>query len=84
MPAPRTRTVRRLLAATALAVGVIAGTTAPASAATTATFAAGTLSVFGDNQPNSIVVSRNAAGQLLVNGGAVSVAGGTPTVANVT
>ena len=84
MPAPRTRTVRRLLAATALAVGVIAGTTAPASAATTATFAGGTLSVFGDNQPNSIVVSRNAAGQLLVNGGAVSVAGGTPTVANVT
>lgn len=42
----------------------------------------GTLTVFGDNLGNNIVVSRNAAGQLLVNGGAVNVVGGTPTVAN--
>ncbi len=41
-----------------------------------------TLTVLGDNQDNTVEVSRNAAGQLLVNGGAVSVLGGTPTVAN--
>lgn len=53
--------------------------------AITATFApgAGTLSVFGDNFANTIQVSRNAAGALLVNGGAVQIKGGTPTVANV-
>jgi Ca2+-binding RTX toxin-like protein len=52
--------------------------------AVTASFAPGTgvLSVFGDNLDNSITVSRNAAGQLLVNGGAVNITGGTPTVAN--
>jgi Ca2+-binding RTX toxin-like protein len=51
----------------------------------TATFTpgAGVLTVFGDNQDNNIVVSRNAAGHILVNGGAVSVQGGTPSVANV-
>jgi Ca2+-binding RTX toxin-like protein len=43
---------------------------------------AGVLSVIGDAQDNTIVVSRNAAGQLLVNGGAVSIQGGAPTVAN--
>ncbi|HSI34390.1 MAG: calcium-binding protein [Phycisphaerae bacterium] len=52
--------------------------------AVTAAFAptTGTLSVFGDNLNNSITVSRNAAGAILVNGGAVAVAGGTATVAN--
>ena len=52
--------------------------------AVTATFSAGagTLSVFGDNLDNNITVSRNAAGHILVNGGAVSILGGTPTVAN--
>src|SRR5438477_12937441 len=43
----------------------------------------GQLSIFGDAQNNTIVVSRNAAGTVLVNGGAVPVVGGTPTVANV-
>ena len=76
------RAARRLLAAAALAVGVLAGTTVTASAATTATFTNGTLSVFGDNLDNSITVSRNAAGQILINGGAIAVSGGTPTVAN--
>src|SRR5262245_8364110 len=42
----------------------------------------GTLTVFGDNLDNTITVSRNAAGVLLVNGGAVAVLGGTSTVAN--
>ena len=52
--------------------------------AVTASFSAGagTLTVFGDNLDNNITVSRNAAGQILVNGGAVSILGGTPSVAN--
>jgi Ca2+-binding RTX toxin-like protein len=50
--------------------------------AVTAFFSAGVLSVFGDSLDNSIAVSRDAAGKLLVNGGAVSVKGGTATVAN--
>jgi hypothetical protein len=40
------------------------------------------LSVFGDNPDDIITVSRDAAGKILVNGGAVSVQGGQPTVAN--
>jgi Ca2+-binding RTX toxin-like protein len=44
---------------------------------------AGVLTVMGDSLDNTIDVSRNAAGTLLVNGGAVNVIGGTPTVANV-
>jgi Ca2+-binding RTX toxin-like protein len=72
-----------VLAGTALTAGLIAGMTASASAATTASFDnSGVLSVFGDAQDNSIVISRDAAGKILVNGGAVAVNGGTPTVAN--
>ena len=50
----------------------------------TATFTpgAGILSVFGNALDNNIVASRNAAGNILINGGAVPVLGGTPTVAN--
>src|SRR5262245_17808344 len=40
------------------------------------------LSVSGDTIDDSIIVSRNAAGNILINGGAVSVNGGSPTVAN--
>ena len=52
--------------------------------AVTASFnpATGVLSIFGDSLLNSIVASRNAAGQILINGGAVAVVGGTPTIAN--
>src|SRR5687767_11486908 len=50
--------------------------------AVTASFASGTLTVSGDALDNAIAISRNAAGTILVNGGAVAVAGGTPTVAN--
>jgi Ca2+-binding RTX toxin-like protein len=52
--------------------------------AVTASFlpTAGVLTVFGDGLDNTIVVSRDAAGKILVNGGAVSIQGGTPTVAN--
>jgi Ca2+-binding RTX toxin-like protein len=54
--------------------------------AVTATFSSGTgiLSVVGDAQDNTIVVSRDAAGQILVNGGAVVIQGGAATVANTT
>jgi Ca2+-binding RTX toxin-like protein len=47
-----------------------------------ATFTGGTLAVLGDHLGNAIDVSRDAAGTILVNGGAVAVRGGTPTVAN--
>jgi Ca2+-binding RTX toxin-like protein len=52
--------------------------------AVTASFipGAGVLTVFGDALDNNITLSRNAAGTILVNGGAVPVLGGTPTVAN--
>jgi Ca2+-binding RTX toxin-like protein len=52
--------------------------------AVTASFnpGAGGLSVFGDGLDNTITVSRDAAGKLLVNGGAVAIRGGTATVAN--
>ena len=50
--------------------------------ATTAAFSQGVLSAFGDSLNNSIVASRDAAGNILINGGAVPVQGGQPTVAN--
>ena len=43
---------------------------------------AGILTEFGDNLDNTLTTSRDAAGIILVNGGAVAVQGGTPTVAN--
>ncbi|MFO1162169.1 MAG: calcium-binding protein [Reyranellaceae bacterium] len=54
--------------------------------AITASFipSSGVLSVFGDSLDDIIKLSRNAAGQILVNGGAITVIGGTPTVANTT
>ena len=52
--------------------------------AVTASFdpTSGVLSVFGDALDNTITVSRDAAGTILVNGGAVVIQGGTATVAN--
>src|SRR4051794_2570429 len=52
--------------------------------ATTGSFSpsAGVLTVLGDSLDNPIVTSRDAAGRILANGGAVAVDGGTPTVAN--
>src|SRR3954454_19405726 len=54
--------------------------------AVTATFTPGlgVLTVIGDALDNNVVVSRNAAGALLVNGGAVNILAGQPTVANTT
>src|SRR5689334_14615953 len=79
---PRRSIGRGMFAGAVLAAGLAAVTTASASAAVTATFTNGTLSVNGDALDNNIQISRNAAGQILVNGGAVAVIGGTPTVAN--
>ena len=52
--------------------------------AVTATFSpsTGILAVIGNDSDNTLTVSRNAAGALLVNGGAVVIRGGPPTVAN--
>jgi Ca2+-binding RTX toxin-like protein len=52
--------------------------------AITATFspASQILTSFGDNLNNTMTFSRNAAGTILVNGGAVAIKGGTATVAN--
>jgi Ca2+-binding RTX toxin-like protein len=49
-----------------------------------ATFSPGTatLSVVGDAHNNVIVLNRDAAGTILVNGGAVAIQGGAATVAN--
>jgi Ca2+-binding RTX toxin-like protein len=48
----------------------------------TAVFAAGILTVTGDDHDNTLIVSRDIAGNILVNGGVVPVTGGVPTVAN--
>jgi hypothetical protein len=50
--------------------------------AVTSFFTPPTLTTLGDALDNTITTSRNAAGNILVNGGAVPVQGGTPTVAN--
>jgi Ca2+-binding RTX toxin-like protein len=63
---------------TALSIGTPAG----AAGGPSAFFALGVLTVVGDAQNNTIVISRDAAGKILVNGGAVQVSGGTPTIAN--
>jgi hypothetical protein len=52
--------------------------------AVTATFfpVGGLLKVVGDALDNTVVVSRNAAGMIFVNNGAIAIQGGQPTVAN--
>src|SRR5262245_44428350 len=52
--------------------------------AVTATFSAAgaLLRVVGDALDNTVVVSRDAAGTILVNDGDVAIQGGQPTVAN--
>ena len=44
----------------------------------------GVLTLFADANANNLLVSRDAAGNILVNGGAIQILGGTPTVANTT
>ncbi|WLA62943.1 beta strand repeat-containing protein [Bradyrhizobium diazoefficiens] len=50
--------------------------------AVTANFSAGILTTFGNGQNNTIALGRNAAGTIVVNGGAVAIKGGPATVAN--
>jgi Ca2+-binding RTX toxin-like protein len=76
------RAARRLLVGIVLAAAVVGVTSQPANAAVTASFSQGVLTVIGDNLNNTITISRDAAGRILVNNGAVAVVGGTPTVAN--
>ena len=42
----------------------------------------GVLTVIDDALGNTIIASRDAAGKILINGGAVAILGGQPTVAN--
>ena len=49
-----------------------------------ANFTAGLLSVTGDNADDAITVNRDAAGQILVDGGAVPVQEAQPTLTNTT
>ena len=51
--------------------------------AITATSAGGVLTVLGDESANAITVSRNVNGNLLVNNGAVAIAGSPATVSNI-
>ena len=64
-----------------LAIGTGAGA-AHAAANPTAIFTLGVLTVVGSGQDDTVVVSRDAAGAILLNGGAIPILGGTPTVAN--
>ncbi|MDB6058696.1 MAG: Alkaline phosphatase, partial [Verrucomicrobiales bacterium] len=50
----------------------------------TAVFSNGVVTVTGDNHDNTLIVSRDVAGNILVNGGTVAVTGGAPTVNNTT
>ena len=67
-------------------MALVTQTATPAGAQSTsgpsAVFALGLLAVVGDAHDNTIVVSRDVAGQIFVNGGAVRILGPTPTVAN--
>lgn len=47
-------------------------------------FTGGQLTILGDAADNTIVVSRDAAGTMQINGGAIPIRGGTPTIANTT
>jgi Ca2+-binding RTX toxin-like protein len=52
--------------------------------AITASFSAGILSIFGDDLDGAVVISRTSAGDLLVNGGTVTIPGGPATITNTT
>jgi Ca2+-binding RTX toxin-like protein len=47
-----------------------------------AVFAGGVLTVTGDDLDNTLIASRDTAGTILVNNGAILVTGGVPTVTN--
>ena len=49
-----------------------------------AVFSGGVLTVVGDDNDNTLIVSRDTAGNLLVNGGTLPITGGAPTIFNTT
>ena len=82
-----TNTTKRsavLVVATLATTGVGLAMASPAEAATNANWSKGILTISGDNAANTIVVSRDAAGHLKVNGGAVKIRGGQATAGNTT
>lgn len=81
-PTGRRRRARRLLIAVAAGAAVSAATSVSASAAVTATFKSGVLTAHGDSRNNSIVLSRDTTGRIMINRGAIPVSGAPPTVAN--
>ena len=75
------RTVRCIVHATVLGLGPLLG---PGCGSSGSQFAAatGVLAVTGTEGADSFVVSATANGTIVVNGGAVPIGGGVPTVAN--
>src|SRR5512144_1141548 len=74
-----------------IAAALSLGSAVPADAASSkevisASFdpATGVLTVSGDDLNNTITISRDAAGTILVNAGAVPIKDGAPTTANTT
>lgn len=76
-PPHRTRGVtwRRVAAVVAGAAAAVAVAAAPASAATSATLTRGVLTVSGDSADNTITISTDADGEILINGGEIKVRG---------
>ena len=82
-------TPHRFVLGAVLGVGALGGSMLPFGASSAAAapgisalFAHGVLTVVGDATDNTITLSRDAAGTILVNGGAVPIRGGVATVAN--
>ena len=80
----RTGIALTLMIAAAVSLGLASPASAGPPGPITAKFdpSTGILTVRGDQQDNTITVSRDGAGIILINGGAVPVTGGTSTVAN--
>ena len=80
-PSARQSLLALLLAFVALGTALVTPG-AVGAAAVIASFNQGVLFINGTGDDNNITISRDAAGKILINGGAVSIVGGTPTVAN--
>jgi len=65
-----------------MTMGLAVPALAQAAPSVSASFDAGVLTVTGDGADNVISISRGGNGVLLVNGGTVSISGGTPSIRN--
>jgi Ca2+-binding RTX toxin-like protein len=74
-------TVSRLSRAAAFGLALLSGSGCVPKGASFSP-ASGVLTVIGTEGPDSFVVSANANGRIVVNGGVVPIAGGVPTLAN--